>query len=210
MSTLTPIAIDVFDVSKQYRGKVGIKAVTTTFESGYLNLLIGQNGSGKSTLIKCIIGVVRYEGEIKRPKSSIGYAPEEYVMPYYMSVREFLSGIGKIRDIERGTLQGEIDEQLEYFGLREHEHRHFGSLSNGMRQKVNLIQAFLNHPKTILLDEPLHALDEDAQEKTLKLITSRMKESLIIISTHYPESFKTRKKRLYRMKEGSLCENDPV
>lgn len=202
MPISTATNIDIVNVSKHYLGKYGVKNVTLTFQIGKLNLLVGKNGSGKSTLIKCIMGVVRYEGTIIRQKTSIGYAPEEYVMPYFMTVRRFLESIGAIRDIESKRLISEIDEQLTYFDLKEHEHRRFGTLSNGMRQKVNLIQAFLNHPKTILLDEPLHGLDEDSQKKTLALIRNRIKESLVIVSTHYPESFKSRNRILYRMVEG--------
>ncbi len=206
MSTLTNTAIEIKNVTKKYHNKNGIHLVNVRFESGKLNLLVGKNGSGKTTLIKCIMGVVRYEGVINKQRSTIGYAPEDYVMPYFMSVWDFLHSIGKIKDSPKTTLQTEIDEHLAYFEMQNHAHQSFGTLSNGMRQKVNLIQAFLNHPKTIILDEPLHGLDDISKAKILKLITLRMKESLIIVSTHYPELYKTRKKSLYVMEDGMLYE----
>jgi ABC-2 type transport system ATP-binding protein len=150
------------------------------------------------------MGTLRFQGEIIRKKTAIGYAPEDYVMPYYMSVRDFLESIGKIRDVESKRLKQEIDDHLNFFDMKSYEHRSFGALSNGMRQKVNLIQAFLNRPKTILLDEPLHGLDEESQKKVLKLVKSRLKDCLIIVSTHYPEHFKTRNKRVYQMIDGRL------
>ena len=208
MSTLTNTAIEIKNVSKKYHNQVGIHLVNVKFESGKLNLLVGKNGSGKTTLIKCIMGVVRYDGVINKQRSTIGYAPEDYVMPYFMSVWDFLHSIGKIKDSPSATLQSEIDEHLTYFEMQNHAHQSFGTLSNGMRQKVNLIQAFLNHPKTIILDEPLHGLDDISKAKILKLITLRMKESLIIVSTHYPELYKTRKKTLFVMEDGMLYERN--
>lgn len=208
MSSPINTAIEIKNVTKKYHNKAGIDLVNAKFESGKLNLLVGKNGSGKTTLIKCIMGVVRYEGIITRQKTTIGYAPEDYVMPYFMSVWDFLYSIGKIKDSPKSTLDSEILEHLNYFEMQNHAHQSFGTLSNGMRQKVNLIQAFLNHPKTIILDEPLHGLDDISKTKILKLITLRMKESLIIVSTHYPELYKTRKKALYVMEDGMLYERN--
>ncbi len=208
MSTHINTSIEIKNVTKHYRNKAGIKSVNVTFEPGKLNLLVGKNGSGKTTLLKCIMGVVRYEGIILKQRTTIGYAPEEYVMPYFMSVLDFLLSIGKIKDIPKITLHDEIIEHLEYFDMSNQAHQSFGTLSNGMRQKVNLIQAFLNHPKTILLDEPLHGLDTLSQTKILKLINGRIKESLIIVSTHYPELYKSRKKTLYLMEDGILYERN--
>ena len=208
MSSSSIIVIEIKEVSKLYPNKSGIQNINAKFTSGQLNLLVGKNGSGKTTLLKCIMGVVRYQGKIIRNRSVIGYAPEDYVMPYFMSVYDFLQSIGKIKDCPKISLEQEINELLAYFELTEYANRHFGALSHGMRQKVNLIQAFLNRPTTIILDEPLHGLDQESQSKIMKLIKERVKESLVLISTHYPELYKTRKKSLYMMEEGVLYDRN--
>jgi ABC-type multidrug transport system ATPase subunit len=199
------IAIEVANVSKRYRGKDGIQGVSAAFSNESLHLVVGSNGSGKTTLLKCIVGLVRFEGEIRKKHFRIGYAPEEYVMPHYMSIRDFLRSIGKIRDAASEGLDIEIGQELDYFDLRTHENKPIGKLSNGMRQKVNLIQAFLNHPKILLLDEPLRSLDQDSQEKAIGRIKERMGESLIIVSTHSPEKFKIRNKRIWTMTAGKIA-----
>jgi ABC-2 type transport system ATP-binding protein len=150
------------------------------------------------------MGLVHYEGKISKKKFRIGYAPEEYVMPYFMSIREFLKTIGKIRCADPETLEMEIQKNLLYFDLVPHGDKAIGKLSNGMRQKVNLVQAFLHHPKILLLDEPLHALDAESQEKAIDLIKERMSESLIIVSTHNPEKFKIRNRRIWNIKGGKM------
>ena len=72
---------------------------------------------------------------------------------------------------------------------------------------MNLIQAFLNHPKILLLDEPLRALDAESQDTAVAMIRERMGESLIIVSTHSPERYRVRNRRIWRMEAGVLCED---
>lgn len=207
LSIKPTITIEMKNVSKKYKGKWGIKGINASFENDCLHLLVGTNGSGKSTVLKCIMGLLSYEGEITKRHFRIGYAPEDYVMPYYMTVRDFLFSIGRIRKPDNETIASEIEEQMDLFDLGIHAKKPIGKLSNGMRQKVNLIQAFLNHPKILLLDEPLHALDAVSQEKTIELIRERMKDSLVIISTHNPEKYRVRKKRIWKMSSGTFLED---
>ncbi len=199
------IDIEVEGLTKRYRHQRGVEGLNVKFTSEKLNLVVGENGSGKSTLFKCIMGLVRYEGLIKRPITShIGYAPEEYVMPDYMSVYEFLYNLGKIRRIESKSCQKEIDSFLCLFGIESQKHRSIGSLSNGMKQKVNLIQAFLNKPAVILLDEPLRALDQESQKILHELIESRRTETLMIITTHELDRFKSKNKQVFVIREGKI------
>lgn len=200
------IAIEVDHVSKRYGKKPALRDVSARFESDSLHLLVGVNGSGKSTLLKCIMGLVRHEGTVHRPHFRIGYAPEEYVMPYYMTIIDFLEGIASIRSPLKEGLREEIAALLDYFALASRSRQTIGKLSNGMRQKVNLIQAFLLRPKILLLDEPLRALDAESQIQTVGLIKERMGESLILISTHNPDQFKIRARRVWRMNSGEMEE----
>ncbi|MDD3841869.1 MAG: ABC transporter ATP-binding protein [Candidatus Izemoplasmatales bacterium] len=208
MSSRPHIAIEMEKVSKKYGTKTAIQNINIIFESETLNLLVGTNGSGKSTLLKCIMGLVHYDGTIKKRHFRIGYAPEEYVMPYFMSIRSFLENVGSFHEDSKEHLTKEINLHLDYFDLRQSEHKPIGKISNGMRQKVNLIQAFLHHPKILLLDEPLSALDIDTQGKAMGLIRERMTESLIIVSTHSPEKYKFRRKRICVMVNGTIDNNN--
>jgi ABC-2 type transport system ATP-binding protein len=78
------------------------------------------------------------------------------------------------------------------------------TLSAGTKQKLNLIQAFIHEPKIIILDEPLVSLDDESQKNLLKIINHLAKDRLVIISTHNPEKFKTRFKRIYCIDNGKL------
>ncbi len=198
------LSIVIEEVSKDYGSKKGIHDISTTFTSGQLNVIIGENGSGKSTLFKCIMGLINYSGRIKRRRVRIGYAPEEYILPLNMTVVDFLWSIGRIKGTMRDDLDQNMRYYLDFFGLKGYENHLIGKLSHGMRQKVNLIQAFVHDPRILILDEPTTALDKEMTSKIIKLIKERSRENLVIISTHHPQSFTTRNRRVLCIKEGRL------
>lgn len=200
------ISITINEVTKLYSRNQGIKNVNTQFESGVLNLVIGKNGSGKSTLFKCIMGLVNYTGKIDKRKIKIGYAPEEYVMPVKMTVFDFLYSMGRIRGLDKDTSNSNLEQYLEYFGLSKYKNKLIATLSNGMRQKLNLMQAFMHEPKILILDEPLAALDDLTLNKVVKLISIRAKNTLVVVSTHQPNKFKTKNKKIYRFERGELVD----
>ncbi len=197
------ISITINDVTKTYSNKAGIKHINTSFTDGHLNIIIGENGSGKSTLLKCIMGLVNYTGKIKKKKYNIGYAPEDYVLPAHMTVEEFLVSIGRIKYSNTYELNQRVKDYLAYFELISYLDHPIAKLSNGMKQKVNLIQAMIHDPKIIILDEPLAALDEGMRPKIVKQIRMLSKNKLVIVTTHHPKRF-TGKKVTYYFEDGEL------
>ena len=152
------------------------------------------------------MGLLEYKGRITKRKHRIGYAPEDYVMPNSMTVLEFLMNIGRIKKEEEIDLNKNVRYYLEYFYLLDHQHKLIGSLSNGMKQKINLLQAFVHNPKVIILDEPLASLDKESVHKVVKLISLQAKNRLMVISTHQTKQFRTKNKKFYHFKDGCLID----
>jgi ABC-2 type transport system ATP-binding protein len=203
---LENLSITIKEVTKEYKGTIGINNITTHFESGILNILIGENGSGKSTLFKCIMGLCHYNGKIVKRKHRIGYAPEEYVMPLHLSVIDFLKSIGRIKGVSTEELDQNVLDYLRFFELEDYKHKPISKLSNGMRQKVNLMQAFIHEPKIIILDEPLAALDKESVPKIVRLIKEKSKTSLVVLSTHQIHHFRTNRKKIFYFKDGEIVD----
>jgi len=199
-----PINITINDLSKTYQQSKGIVSVSKVFESGKLHIFSGENGSGKSTLIKCMMNLVHYQGHIEKRRYRIGYAPEHYNMPGHMTVNEFLRAIGRIKHLYQPFYHVELKTYLEMFDLSHKINEPIKYLSNGMKQKINLIQALLNQPKIIILDEPLVGLDVESQKKLIKRVIDLSKHCLVIISTHYPEKFKTKRKEIHHFYQGKI------
>jgi len=201
---LEPISIEIRNLTKCYRKKLAIDSVNLRLESGKLHVFVGKNGSGKSTLMKCVMKHVHYKGEIIKKRYRIGYAPEKYIMPEYMTVYEFLRSIGRIKDLYEPYLHLELMEYLKILHIEDRLHHRLKQLSNGMKQKVNLIQALLNNPKIILLDEPLVGLDEESQKKFVQHVISLSKQRLVIVSTHHPHKFNTKNKVIHFFQNGCV------
>lgn len=201
-STLENISIVTKNLTKLYTKEKGIKNINLTFTSGCLNLIIGKNGSGKSTLLKCIMRLVRYTGQVEKKKLNIGFAPENYIMPDYLTVDEFLVNIGRIKGLNNNSYKINSLDFFKMFNIENYRNKLIKTLSNGMKQKVNLIQALIHEPKILILDEPLIALDKESQKRLLEYLRLEARKRLIIISTHSPEKFNSRNKRIFMLDNG--------
>lgn len=202
--------ISIKNVTKKFGHTRAIDNVSLHLSQNRVYLLVGPNGSGKTTLIKCIMGLLRYEGTIIKSTTRIGYAPDRYIMPPYLNVVDFLESMGRVKEQSRMHCRDYIDHHLTLFELDNVRYRPIGALSSGMRQKVNLLQAMIHVPKILILDEPLKGLDGPAEDHFMKILSAKTKEMMLIISTHYPERFRMRGKRLIHLENGHLCEDSDV
>ena len=171
--------------------------VSLSVGSGEIVGLLGPNGAGKSTLLKIVVGILRpTSGTVtvagkdvaKEPESAkrvVGYLPENPSLYTGLTVKEFLSFVGKIRGVSDEPLRGRISEALTTFSLEEKTDALVGTLSKGMKQKVALIAATLHEPGVLVLDEPLTALDPRTQVFVNGWISSqRAKGTTVLLSTH--------------------------
>lgn len=182
--------ISVHRLTKKYQRRIIFEDISTLFQEGCFYVLCGENGSGKSTFLKCIMGLVRYDGTINVVKHrKIGYAPEQYVMPEWMTVYQFLDTLGRLSNNKKK--QYTLDYYLDYFDLLPYKHQRIGVLSNGGKQKVNVIQALMDEPDILILDEPLRALDETSKEKMVAILLTRSSPKCTIISTHLLDWFES-------------------
>jgi len=193
--TVNEIVIE--NLTKTYGKVVALNGVSLRVSPGEILGLLGPNGAGKSTLMKIIVGVlhpnsgsVKVGGNdvVKEPaaaKRMVGYLPENPSLYTSLTVKEFLSFVGKIRDVPDGVLQDKIPEALLTFSLEEKTNALVGTLSKGMKQKVALIAATLHDPEVLVLDEPLTSLDPKSQVFVNNWITSQgRKGNTVLLSTH--------------------------
>lgn len=198
------INISIRNLTKAYTSDKGVFDLSLSFNSGGINLIVGKNGSGKSTLLKCIMKLVKYQGKVDKKKWRIGYAPENFVMPEFLTVEEFLYNIGRIKGLGKAAFKENSIDFFKLLNMEKYRYKMIKTLSNGMKQKVNLIQALIHEPKIIILDEPLVSLDFGSQENLLRYLTIVAKTKLVIISTHNPNKFRSKLKTIYRLDNGKI------
>ncbi len=202
----------VKNVTKKY-GKIKANDnISFTVSDGEIAVLLGPNGAGKSTIIKCISGLLRFEGEIKlngyanktlEAKRLLGYVPEMPAVYDMLTVREhleFMLRSYKIKD------DGYADSLLERFELFDKKDKLGKELSKGMQQKLSICCALVHKPRVVIFDEPMVGLDPHAI-KELKEVFRKLKNdgASVLISTHMLDSVESCWDKAYIMKGGCFC-----
>jgi ABC-2 type transport system ATP-binding protein len=157
---------------------------------------LGPNGAGKTTTIRILTGLARANAghawvagvEVGKDDCQlgrcIGHLPEEPAFYTWMTPQEFLDYVGRIFGLTAARRKTRTKELLDLVGLAEAGKRHIGGFSRGMRQRLGLAQALVNHPQVIFLDEPVSALDPAGRRDVLELITRLKGETTVFMSTH--------------------------
>jgi ABC-2 type transport system ATP-binding protein len=157
-------AIDCREVRKAYGSTLALQGVSLTVPVGSVFGFLGPNGAGKSTLVKILVGLVRTtSGEAHvlggRPGSRpvqrrVGYLPEQFRFPQWLSGRELLRFHSRLVDAP-----DEATALLDLTGIGAAGDRRIGGYSKGMQQRLGLAQALVGRPDVVFLDEPTSALD---------------------------------------------------
>ncbi len=204
--------LTVSHLTKKYHRFVANENLSFSVADGETAVLAGPNGAGKSTAIKCIAGLLRFEGEIEicgfrnktiDAKRRLGYVPE-IPAPYdLLTVGEHMEFIARAYGLEHW--EEDAKELMRRFELTDKANRLGKELSKGMQQKISICCALLIHPKVVLFDEPLVGLDPHAI-KELKAILNEMKAqgTTIVISTHMLESVEDLWDKVFIMMNGRI------
>jgi ABC-type nitrate/sulfonate/bicarbonate transport system ATPase subunit len=168
-----------------------LQETNLTVEAGELVSLVGPSGCGKSTLLRLIAGLENpTTGEllvendrIEGPNAERGLVFQDpNLFPWLTVRRNIQSGL-----VARGVLKekrAEVNEFMRLVGLENFEHAYPHHLSGGMAQRVALARALINHPKVLLMDEPLGALDAftrmKMQDEVLRLWEARGTTMLLV------------------------------
>ncbi len=210
-------AVELRNVVKRYNEIVAVNNLNLTINQGEIFGLLGPNGSGKSTTLKMLLGLVQPEqGQVTvlgidakqdpvSVKRLVGYAPETPRLYEFLTGIEFLDFIGDIYGMQTEEKQNRINEYLKALQLEGREGDMISSYSEGMKQKIALIAAFLHKPRLLILDEPLNALDPRSA-KIVKDFLHELKHQGVttIMSTHILEIAQAVCDRIGIMYQGNL------
>lgn len=202
-------------LSKTIKHKPILRDVNAQFEHGAVYGIVGPNGSGKTMLLRAICGFIHpTAGQVlingqpvefnRRLPEPVGIIIEEPgFLPYEtaMDNLQYLAGINHDFDTT------ETDRLLTLFGLKGHEREKVKSYSLGMRQKLAIVQALMEHQRLILLDEPTNGLDEHSVQMFLEEMTrQRDKGNTVVIASHHGDELQQIADHFYHMADGMLTE----
>ena len=195
--------IEVEGLTKKYRDRVAIDALSFKVAEGKIVGFLGPNGAGKSTTMKILTGFMpATEGKARvagfdvfekpiEAKRQIGYLPETPPLYPELTVRGFLQFVAEIKGVPRGQVKSEIDRVAKGTGVTSELDRLNSALSKGYRQRVGIAQALIGNPKLLILDEPTEGLDPRQRNEVLQLIKGLAGQHTVVLSTHILAEVKT-------------------
>lgn len=159
-------------------GDFALHDVALQVEEGEYVVLLGKPGSGKTLLLECLAGLRRISAgtiaigdrrvdQLEPADRGIGYVPQDYALFSTRTVRDNIAFGLRARRVPREQREQRVSELGEMLGISYLLGRRTHGLSGGERQRVALARALAPWPKTLLLDEPVSALDEETRDEIL-------------------------------------------
>ena len=187
--------------------------INVVFESGKIYGLKGKNGSGKTMLMRAISGLIRPSSgevmienevlgrDISFPRS-IGVLIEN---PAFLANETGFSNLRMLADLGEGVSNEDIEAVLSELGLDSKDKKSYKKYSLGMKQKLGIAAAVMEHPDIIILDEPINALDQDSVEVVKKIIIrERDRGAVIILACHDTEELEYLSDEIVCIQDGKI------
>ncbi|MDN3708195.1 ATP-binding cassette domain-containing protein [Myroides ceti] len=215
--------IEVKNIVKSFDGKEVLKGITTTYETGKTNLIIGQSGSGKTVMLKTLLGVhvpdsgqIIFDGrdfaaltadERRDLRTEIGMVFQGSALFDSMNVEENIAF--PLRMFTKKTnkeIKDRVQQVIERVNLVDANKKMPSEISGGMQKRVAIARAIVNNPKYLFCDEPNSGLDP----KTAIVIDTLIQEitheyqMTTVINTHDMNSVLEIGENIVFLKNGKL------
>jgi ABC-2 type transport system ATP-binding protein len=212
--------IEAIDLVKRYGPHVAVDHVSFKIEKGEIVGFLGPNGAGKSTTMNILTGYLSStQGTITldgldilehpvEAKKNIGYLPENPPLYLDMTVKDYLSFVGEIKQVPKKDLKNRIQQVEETTGIADVSRRLIKNLSKGYKQRVGLAQALVGNPEILILDEPTAGLDPKQILEIRDLIIELGKDHTIILSSHILPEVSAVCERVLIINKGSIAADD--
>lgn len=206
---------------KKYSTGNAVSDVSASFSAGVYGLL-GANGAGKTTLMRMICGIlkpssgsVRLNGKTieelgEHYYAQLGYLPQDSCFYPDFTGKEFLWYMSAVKGLEKRNAKSRIKELLHMVNLTGAADKKISSYSGGMKRRLGIAQAELNHPSILILDEPTAGLDPKERVRFRNLISDIAKEKIVILSTHIVSDVSYTADTILLMKQGQLLLQEPM
>ena len=209
--------IELKNITKSYDGEVVLDNISLDIYDNEFITLLGPSGCGKTTTLRLIGGFetpdqgdVIFLGErindVPAHKRNVNTVFQRYALFPHLNVFENVAFPLREKKVPRDEIEQRVNEMLTMVALKGFEHRNVTRLSGGQQQRVAIARALISHPRVLLLDEPLAALDlklrKDMQQE-LKNIQKATGITFVFV-THDQEEALSMSDTIVVMSEGRI------
>lgn len=200
-------------VTKRFKEKTVLQETNLCLEAGKIYGFVGRNGSGKTVLFKLICGLLMpTTGTVTVQGKQLGkdcdFAPDVGVLIETPSFISYESGYRNLRDlaaIRKKITPEEVRAAIRSVGLDDTDKKWVGKYSLGMRQRLGIAQAIMEHPSLLILDEPMNGLDASGVEEMRRLFLSlRDNGTTILLASHATEDIDLLCDTVYEVDQGKI------
>ncbi|WP_179339982.1 ABC transporter ATP-binding protein [Winogradskyella ludwigii] len=215
--------IEVKNLHKSFGDAHILKGITTSFDKGKTNLIIGQSGSGKTVFLKCLLGLFEYEegsicyegrnfskltrNEKTSLRSEMGMVFQGSALFDSMTIAEnVMFPLRMFTKQSKSEMEDRVDIVLKRVNLDNAHNKKPSEASGGMQKRVAIARAIVNRPKFLFCDEPNSGLDPKTAIVIDNLIQEITEEFDIttVINTHDMNSVMEIGKKIVFLKDGLL------
>lgn len=216
--------IAIENIEKSFGETKVLKGITTTFDTGKTNLIIGQSGSGKTVLLKSLLGIhtpevgtISFDGRIysemspderRELRTEIGMVFQGGALFDSMTVEENVGfPLKMFTKMKPSEIKERVGFVLNRVNLVDADNKKPSEISGGMQKRVAIARAIVNKPKYLFCDEPNSGLDP----KTAMVIDNLIKEITeeyqitTVINTHDMNSVMEIGEKIIFLKNGLLA-----
>ena len=188
------MSIEVTSLTRLYGEQKAIDSISFQVGKGEIVGFLGPNGAGKSTTMKILTGYlapssgqasingVDVNTDPITTKKMTGYLPESNPLYYDMYVREYLSFMADIHQLE--NKKKAVGDIIETVKLNSESSKKIGQLSKGYKQRVGLAAALIHQPEVLILDEPTTGLDPNQIVEIRDVIRNYGRSKTVLFSSH--------------------------
>ena len=215
--------LEARNLVKRYFGVTVVDDVSFVVQPGEVVGYLGPNGSGKTTtgrmltgLVEPSSGLVLFDGRAVSAdpieyRRRLGYVPEEPLLYPFLSAREQLRLLGRLRELPQAMIERRMNALIELFGLGDAAEQPISAYSKGMKQKVLIIAALLHDPDLLIFDEPDSGLDVTTLLVLRHLVhTLAERGKAILYSSHVLEVVEKLCTRVIILHRGRIVAQDTI